>query len=133
MCQTITYLCDCYYGVCIHFVYYRNTVDSLQKVMNQMEQDQAMLGKKVHRLQESLKSYKLVRIMLYIPVCDITCVVVMFDVYCYCCCCRTQEAEQSKEKSGELEKKLSKVKYGVFVCTYICVCINHQCICIYVY
>ena len=36
----------------------RNTVDGLQKVMGQMEQDQAMLGKKVHRLQESLKSCK---------------------------------------------------------------------------
>ena len=58
------YVCICiaytnnvhtYYTLLLHC---RNTVDSLQKVMDQMEQDQAMLGKKVHRLQESLKSYK---------------------------------------------------------------------------
>ena len=33
--------------------------------MEQMEQDHAMLGKKVHRLQESLKSYKKVHTYLF--------------------------------------------------------------------
>ena len=50
---------QCTYILITHdMLHCRNTVDSLQKVMDQMEQDQAMLGKKVHRLQESLKSYK---------------------------------------------------------------------------
>jgi len=33
-------------------------VDSLQKVVDQMEQDQAVMGKKIQRLQESVKSQK---------------------------------------------------------------------------
>ena len=45
-----------------------------------------------------------------------------------------QEAEQSKEKSSELEKKLSKVRYVRNTCTCICtfiVLVNHPCMHVY--
>ena len=42
----------------------RNTVDSLQKLVDQMEQDQAVMAKKVQRLQESVKNQKKVLFVL---------------------------------------------------------------------
>ena len=38
-------------------------MESLQKIVDQMEQDQAVMGKKIQRLQESVKSQKKVPYM----------------------------------------------------------------------